>query len=206
MALAIRRCNIEHIARWIASWATLEATGCHHWATICTVLPRRPPGSSVLDWFLSCVVHKQPKPVEPGTGVADTKFHCRDSDNSEYRFVFSILPKYYWRSNIPLTTHNHHPQHHKTMDTVGPQEALSSLSMDRPAAPTSHGAWRHGALAGNVGGMSATCRDDSWMLALLADISLWWRHKTNPNTVFLCQGLPTFAPFHFSFRRVNNNY
>ena len=48
MALAIHRCNTKHIARWRTSWATLEAIGRCHRATICTVLPRRPPGSSIL--------------------------------------------------------------------------------------------------------------------------------------------------------------
>ncbi len=48
-------------------------------------------------------------------------------------------------------------------------------------------------LAGKAADMSATCRPDSQMSALLADIPLSWRHKTNPDTVFLCPGLPTFT-------------
>ena len=50
-------------------------------------------------------------------------------------------------------------------------------------------------LAGNDSNMSATCHPDSQMSALLANISLSWRHKTDPDTVFWCQGLPTYAPF-----------
>jgi hypothetical protein len=56
-------------------------------------------------------------------------------------------------------------------------------------------------LAGNVGNMLATCPPDSQMLALWAKISLSRRHKTNPNTVFLCQGLPTFTPFFLEYQR-----
>ncbi len=52
-------------------------------------------------------------------------------------------------------------------------------------------------LAGNVADMSATCRPDSQMLALSADTALSCRHKTDPNTVFLCRGWPTFTPFFF---------
>ena len=32
MAIAMRRYNTAHIARWRRSRASLEATGCHHWA------------------------------------------------------------------------------------------------------------------------------------------------------------------------------
>ncbi len=56
-------------------------------------------------------------------------------------------------------------------------------------------------LAGNVGDMSALCRPDSQMSALLANISLSWRHKTNSDTVFLCQELPTFTPFFLEYQR-----
>jgi hypothetical protein len=52
-------------------------------------------------------------------------------------------------------------------------------------------------LAGNVADMSATCWPDSQMLALLADTALSCRHKTDPDTAFLCQGWPTFTPFFF---------
>ncbi len=57
---------------------------------------------------------------------------------------------------------------------------------------------RHNAtLAGKVANMSAICWPNSQMLALLADIPLSWRHKINPDTVFLCRGLPTFTQFVF---------
>ena len=32
-----------HIARWITSRASLEATGCRQWSSACIVLSRRPP-------------------------------------------------------------------------------------------------------------------------------------------------------------------
>ncbi len=61
--------------------------------------------------------------------------------------------------------------------------------------------WLMLSLSGNVGNMSATCRPDSQMSALLADISLSWRYKTIPDTVFLCRGLPTFTPFFLEYQR-----
>ncbi len=53
-------------------------------------------------------------------------------------------------------------------------------------------------------GMSATCRrhvPQTKISALLADISLSWRHKTDPDTVFPCRGLPTFTPFFLKHPR-----
>ncbi len=44
MAMAVRRCHTERVARCSMTRASLEATGCRHWATTCSVLPRRPPG------------------------------------------------------------------------------------------------------------------------------------------------------------------
>ncbi len=44
MAMAVRRSNTDGIAQWGMSRATPEATGNHHWATTCYVLPQRPPG------------------------------------------------------------------------------------------------------------------------------------------------------------------
>ncbi len=43
MAMAVCWCNTKHIAQCSMSRATPEATGCHHWATTCSVLPQ-PPG------------------------------------------------------------------------------------------------------------------------------------------------------------------
>ncbi len=43
MATAVRRSNTDGIARCGMSRATLEATGCQHWATTCSVSPQRPP-------------------------------------------------------------------------------------------------------------------------------------------------------------------
>jgi hypothetical protein len=35
------------IAQWSTSQASLEATGCHHWASAWEVLPRRLPRSTI---------------------------------------------------------------------------------------------------------------------------------------------------------------
>ncbi len=43
MATAMRRSNTDGIAQCGMSRATPEATGCHHRATTCYVLPQRPP-------------------------------------------------------------------------------------------------------------------------------------------------------------------
>jgi hypothetical protein len=43
MAMAIQWYDAGRIARWSTSRDSLEATGCHHWASACAVLPRRPP-------------------------------------------------------------------------------------------------------------------------------------------------------------------
>ena len=56
-------------------------------------------------------------------------------------------------------------------------------------------------LAGNVASMSATCHPDSQMSALLANIFLLWQHKTYPDTVFSCWGLPTLTPFFLEYQR-----
>jgi hypothetical protein len=42
-ALQMRRSNTDGIARCGMSRATSEATGCHHQATTCSVLPQWPP-------------------------------------------------------------------------------------------------------------------------------------------------------------------
>ena len=39
-----RWCNAPYINQWRGSRASLVANGRHHWASICTVLPWRPPG------------------------------------------------------------------------------------------------------------------------------------------------------------------
>ncbi len=44
MATAVRRSNTDGITQCGMSRATLEATGCQHWAATCSVLPQRPPG------------------------------------------------------------------------------------------------------------------------------------------------------------------
>jgi len=33
IAMWIWRCDVERIAQWSTSRASLEATGCHHWAS-----------------------------------------------------------------------------------------------------------------------------------------------------------------------------
>jgi hypothetical protein len=44
MATAVRRSDTDGIAQCSMSRATLEATGCRHRATTCSVLPQRLPG------------------------------------------------------------------------------------------------------------------------------------------------------------------
>jgi hypothetical protein len=46
IAMAMQRYNVGHIAQWSTSMASLEATECHHRASACAVLPRRPPWST----------------------------------------------------------------------------------------------------------------------------------------------------------------
>ena len=36
------------ISQWSTSWASLEATGCHHQLSVCIALPRQPPWLSIL--------------------------------------------------------------------------------------------------------------------------------------------------------------
>ena len=45
--VAMRRCNAERITQCSMSRATLEATVLHHWASICPVLLRRMPWTSI---------------------------------------------------------------------------------------------------------------------------------------------------------------
>ncbi len=44
VATAVRRSNTDSIAQCDMSRATLEATGCRHLATTCSILSQRPPG------------------------------------------------------------------------------------------------------------------------------------------------------------------
>jgi hypothetical protein len=46
MATAMQWYDAGHIARWITSRASLEATGCRHRASACAVLPRQRPWST----------------------------------------------------------------------------------------------------------------------------------------------------------------
>jgi hypothetical protein len=48
IAMQTRRYDAGHIAQWSTSRASLEATECHHRASACAVLPRRPPWSTNL--------------------------------------------------------------------------------------------------------------------------------------------------------------
>ncbi len=50
MAMVVRRCNTKCIAQSSMSRATPEATGRHHWATTCSILPQRPPGQQQTKW------------------------------------------------------------------------------------------------------------------------------------------------------------
>jgi hypothetical protein len=49
MAMAMQQYDAGRIARWSTSRASLKATGCHHRASACAVLPRRPPWSTNLN-------------------------------------------------------------------------------------------------------------------------------------------------------------
>jgi len=49
VAMAMQRYDAGHIAQWSTSRASLEATGCHHLASACAVLPRRPRWSTNLN-------------------------------------------------------------------------------------------------------------------------------------------------------------
>jgi len=44
MVIVVSRCHTDFISQCSMTRALLEATGCHHWATIRSVLPWRPPG------------------------------------------------------------------------------------------------------------------------------------------------------------------
>ena len=46
IAMQIRRYHAGRIAQWSISRASLEATGCHHQLSACTVLPQWPPWST----------------------------------------------------------------------------------------------------------------------------------------------------------------
>jgi hypothetical protein len=43
MAMAMQRYDAGRIAQWSTSRASLEATGCRHWASACAVSPQQPP-------------------------------------------------------------------------------------------------------------------------------------------------------------------
>jgi hypothetical protein len=48
IAMAMQWYDVGHIARWITSGASLEATRCSHRASACAVSPRRAPWSTNL--------------------------------------------------------------------------------------------------------------------------------------------------------------
>ncbi len=39
VAMGMQRYNARRIAGWSTSRASLEANGCHHWASACAILP-----------------------------------------------------------------------------------------------------------------------------------------------------------------------
>ena len=49
IAMAMQQYNVGRIARWSTSRASLKATGCRHWSSACTVLPRQPPWTTNLN-------------------------------------------------------------------------------------------------------------------------------------------------------------
>ena len=48
IAMAVWQCNTACVSRWKRSRAFIKSTKCHHQATTCSVLPRRPPGRQQL--------------------------------------------------------------------------------------------------------------------------------------------------------------
>ncbi len=49
IAMRMRRYDAGNITQWSTSRASLEATGCCHWLSACTVSPRRLPWSTNLN-------------------------------------------------------------------------------------------------------------------------------------------------------------
>jgi hypothetical protein len=47
IAMQMQRYDPGWIDRWSTSRASLEATGCRHWASARIALPRRPPWSTI---------------------------------------------------------------------------------------------------------------------------------------------------------------
>jgi hypothetical protein len=47
IAMRMWRYDVGHITRWSTSRASLEATGCRHWASARIALPRQPPWSTI---------------------------------------------------------------------------------------------------------------------------------------------------------------
>ena len=45
IVMRMRQYDVGHIAQLSTSRASLEATGCRHWASDCPILPLGPPGS-----------------------------------------------------------------------------------------------------------------------------------------------------------------
>ena len=46
ITMQMQQYDAGHITQWSTSRASLEATGCCHWASACVVLPKRPPWST----------------------------------------------------------------------------------------------------------------------------------------------------------------
>jgi hypothetical protein len=63
MAIAMRRYDTARIARWRGSRASLEATGCHHWASTCSDSMQLDIPTPVLSDVFHCqIVEKATKP------------------------------------------------------------------------------------------------------------------------------------------------
>ncbi len=48
ITMGMRRCKTGHNPQWSTSRASLKATDCLHWASVCGVLPRRPTWLAIL--------------------------------------------------------------------------------------------------------------------------------------------------------------
>ena len=86
IAMQMGRCNVGHIARWSTSRASIQATGCRHWARAPFTLQRRPP------WLKATATAPSADPCGRGSlhwigpiyrshavgGVWQTANHCGD--------------------------------------------------------------------------------------------------------------------------------
>ena len=98
MAMVVRRCNAEHIAKCSMTRASPEATGRRHWATYHSVLPAGCQGDNQLNDDATCthcmdrfdgncdaavLYHMHPQWSRFVAFIKATKRHHRTSDRSD---------------------------------------------------------------------------------------------------------------------------